>query len=234
MSVHEIKAHLGRFLGPPGETHLLDGNPDKSALIQRLEIPYFHPEQKLRHAVFATVGASAYAMSDGGRVEGLWIMRRVPERSMFGAIHALLASFATHAETHRAVLDMGDVIEASASLRALAPMTHLMLAPPIPVARELRALELADGSRIDFAWLLPLYANEAEASLLYGAQSLMAAFALEGLDPTEVSRPPLDTSKSLPDLDSVLAALKKKPSFDLDSGGDVIRITRRGARPKKL
>lgn len=240
-----VRAHLVRHLGPPGETFQLSGNPAKGARIRRLDLPFFAPEQHVRHAVFATVGASVYVMPDGGRMEAMLVLAEIPPRARFGAVHALLASFATYAEQHEAPLDYGDVVPAEA---LLAPLVHtddrsgetptaLMLVPPVPVSPDLARVDLPSGERIDVAWLLPVYAAEAELALARGAEAVMALFALEAVDPTSLTRRRLDTTRRIPSVDEVEAVLRqraseKAPSYASEVRGDVIAITRRGPRGK--
>jgi hypothetical protein len=228
-----IKAHLGRVLGPPGETRELRGNPRKKSAIQYIEIPFFRAENHLLHSVFATIGGFLHEMQDGGRIEGMLLLSRLPELDRFAQIHELLASFATYAETHDCVVDMGDIIDAAAQLRPLCAMRKLVLVPPVPVAADLAHLDLKDGTRIDFAWLCPIHDREADFARAHGVPALMALFALEGVDPTDLQRRALDTDKRVPDLETVQALLRQKreergATYQAESSGDVIKITRRG------
>lgn len=233
-----IHAHLARALGPPGETFILTGNPSPSSVIQRLEIPFFLPEQHLRHAVFATVGASAFVMSDGGRLEVMMVLAKTPPRPRFEAVHALLSSFATYPERNGKALDMGDVVPVRGLLGPFGAYDAVMLLPPVPVAPELARATLADGTAVDLAWLLPITGAEARYAVTHGPEVLMALFALERVDPTDVERRPLDTSRRVPDLEAVRALIEaeerrtqpRPATARAEVRGDVITITRRGRR----
>lgn len=205
--------------------------------MSRVDIPFFLPEQHLRHAVFATNGASAYVMPDGGRVEGVLLFAETPSRRDFDAIQALLLAFCAYAEAQRTSLDLGDTVPVGEMLSPLGPMTSLVLLPPVPVSRELGHLALEGGERVDLAWLLPLSDAEARLAHAEGAEVLMSLFALEDVDPTDWHRRPLDTSRPVPDLAAIRALLRERegraargPSFATAVKGDVIEITRRGGR----
>jgi hypothetical protein len=235
-----IKAHLGKYLGAPVQTRELRGNPLKSSPIQYLEIPYFWAEPPRTASVFATVGASLYEMEDGGRVEGLWLTKKAPEEERFEQIFRVLMSFAGYAEATGSNIDMGDVLPAERMLQGLVPMSSLLLLPPVPIDKDLAHLQLEQDTRVDFFWLLPIYPAEAALVHQAGPQALMALFVLEHADPTDLSRKALDTTRPIPSAEAVAAALKaraaepKKASYHAESGDNVITITRRGARPKKL
>lgn len=236
-----IKAHLGKYLGAPVSTRELRGNPLKSSPVQYLEIPYFWAEPPRRATTFATVGASLYEMEDGGRVEGLWLTLKAPDKKQQETIFRLLMSFASYAEATKSSIDMGDVLPAERMLKGLVPMSSLLLLPPVPVARELGHLDLSDGTGIDFFWLLPIYPEEAAFVAEHGPEQLMGLFVLEHVDPLDLSRKALDTSRAVPTVEAVTAELKarlsgpapKKASYHAEAGDNVITITRRGARPKK-
>ncbi len=230
-----VRQHLYARLGPAGEAEVLEGNPLPGSPVQRLELPFFYPEGPIEVAVFATIGASAFVMPDGGRLEGLFLCREPPERDAFPHVHALLAAFATQAEATGATLDLGDVIPAQALLAPLAPMDALLLLPPVPLGAELAHLELPGGGRVDFAWLMPVFDDEAALAIREGAQRLMALFALERVDPCDLRRRRLDVSRAVPDLAELQRAVSqdkptREPSFTAETEGRVIVIRRRPRR----
>ncbi|MCK6549074.1 suppressor of fused domain protein [Myxococcota bacterium] len=233
-----ISAHLRRHLGPPGETFSHAArSAARGARVTRVDMPYFLPEQHVEHAVLATIGASAYVMPDGGRVEGLLVFAEPPARAELDALQALLLAFATYAEAHRTSLDLGDVVPVGEMLRPLGPMTSLVLLPPVPVGRALGTLTLDDATRVDLVWLLPLYDAEAKRALADGAEALMGLFAIEDVDPTDWRRRPVDATRPVPDLPAIRAILKARDgratraaSYTSSVKGDVIEITRRGGR----
>lgn len=233
-----VRQHLYAHLGPAGEAEVLEGNPLPGSPVQRLDLPFFYPEGPLTVAVFATIGASAFAMPDGGRLEGLFLCREPPERDAFTHVHALLAAFATQAEATGATLDFGDVVPAQALLAPLAPMDAVLLLPPVPVSAELAHLALPNEARVDFAWLMPVFEDEAEFAIREGAQRLMALFAFEQVDPCDLGRRRVDVSRAVPDVGALQQALGQDkpirgPSFTAETDGQVIHVTRRtGRRPR--
>ncbi len=233
-----VRQHLYAHLGPASEVEVLEGNPLPGSPVQRLELPFFYPEGPLTVAVFATIGASAFAMPDGGRLEGLFLCREPPELEAFTHVRALLAVFATQAEASGATLDFGDIIPAKVMLAPLAPMDALLLLPPVPASAELAHLALPSGARVDFAWLMPVFDDEAEFAIRAGAQQLMTLFAFEQVDPCDLGRRRVDVSRAVPDVSALRRALgQDKPtrgaSFTAETDGQVIQVTRRTDRGRR-
>lgn len=233
-----VQNHLYAHLGPAGEIETLEGSPLEDSPVQRLDLAFFLPEQHIPVAVFATMGAAAYEMGDGGRMEALMLCRPTPQREAFEPIHGLLSAFATHAEATQTVLDMGDVIPARELLAPISAMQAVLLLPPVPATPALAHLVLPGGTTIDLTWLMPVYDEEADFALREGPEQLMALFALEKLDPCDLARRPLDITRSVPNLGTVQEALgrgvpPRTASYTAQAEGGVIKVTRRGKRTHK-
>jgi hypothetical protein len=226
-----VRTHLATFLGPPGETLELEN--EGASTVRRLRVPLFLPENDFTLTVLATVGASAFAMADGARLEGLLILRKEPPRALYEDLAALLASFASYAETHGAVLDVGDVIPAREALAPLCAMSSLLLLPPFPLGPEVAAAQLEDETRVDFTWLVPVHEAEADYAMRHGAQALVGLCTVGGVDLLRLDRACANTAVPPPDpneLEHLLRALapERPASYLAEPSGSVIKITKRG------
>jgi hypothetical protein len=199
-----VRNHLMTFLGAPSGIVELKGNQAQSTLL-KLEIGVFTPGGKDGPVLMATCGASLVPMNDGRRLEGILIAKRAPPKERAGALHALLAGFATYAEKNNVALGVGAVIPAAKELSPLCNMTAMALFPPLPVKEDFWHLAHPEH-QVEFVWLVPLYEAEAEFCLEKGPGKLHKLFAEQGTDLADLQRDPVS-------LDGNPAASSARPSL---------------------
>lgn len=177
--VDHLEAHLGEMAGG------WQSDPDGNELA--FQIVHYEGRAQAGSEIFSTLGLSDYELSDvAARIEFVMI---APLDLTAGTIPPVLLSAGMLPIDADDVPQLGDTFLDIEPLREVSPMDCLYVGRPLYQRPDFNPFDNGDA-QVQFLWLIPVYAEEAEFIETEGWQAFEQLMWELDVDPTDFVRDP--------------------------------------------